>query len=232
MKWIPRFSVQRPVSTIMLFIATVVLGMISWTRIPLELLPDTFESGQLWLVVPYGDSQPKETEEKITLPVEDALSDLAGIKMIRSTSSYGRASFSLGFHRSTNMDSAYNGVVDRMERLLPDLPEEGQEYYVYKWNMSDAPIMWAGVGLEGTAEEKYDLLYNVVQKKLERVSGVGGVNAWGSDPKSIFVDFRRDALMEHRVGSWEILQQLREENFQLPSGKLVENGTIRYVRSF
>ena len=91
MKWIPRFSVQRPVSTVMLFVATIVLGLISWNRIPLELLPDTFENGQLWLNIPYADSQPRETEDKVTLPVEDALSDLTGIKMIRSSSSSGRA---------------------------------------------------------------------------------------------------------------------------------------------
>ena len=211
MKWLPRLSIYRPISTIMLFVAVMVLGLISWTRIPLELLPNSFSGGNLWMNIPYSDAQPRETEEKITLPVEDALSDLAGLKMVRSSSSSGRASFSLSFHRSVDMSSAYNGVVDRMERLLPDLPEDSQEYFIYKWNMGDAPILWAGIGMEGTPEEKYNLLFKVINKKLERVPGVGGVNSWGADPKSIFIDFQRDALMEQRISQWDLLQRIRSD---------------------
>ena len=100
MNWLSRFSVQRPISTFMLFLAIVVLGVISWVQIPLELLPSSFSQKSLFVYIPYQDAQPRETEEKVTLLVEDALSDLESLSDMRSTSRSGAASFRLSFHRS------------------------------------------------------------------------------------------------------------------------------------
>jgi hydrophobic/amphiphilic exporter-1 (mainly G- bacteria), HAE1 family len=231
MRMLPRLSVNRPITVVMLFIASCVMGLIAWSRMPLELFPSGFTGTSLYLSVPYMDAQPRETEEKITLPVEDRLGDIEGLKQIRSNSRAGNAGFELSFHRSMPMDAAYNAVVDRMERVLPELPEEVQEYFVYKWDASDAPIMWMGVGMEGTPEEQYRLLYKTIMRRVERIPGVGGVSAWGPDPKAIFIGFNRDALMGYRLSTWEIMQRIRAENFQLPSGRLIENGKVRYVRS-
>ena len=231
MKWLPRISVQRPVTVIMLFLALCTLGIISWSRIPLELFPSGFSEQNLWVVIPYADGQPRETEEKVTLPIEDSLSDLEGLKKLNSRSHTGRSSFRLEFHRSIRMDAAYNSVMDRMERAKTSLPDEAQDYYIYKWDMSDAPIMWVGVGLEGTKEEQYQLLTKVITRKLERIPGVGEVQTWGAEKKDIYLGFVRDSLMEYRLGIWEIIQKLRSENFQLPSGKFIEDGQVQYVRS-
>lgn len=232
MNWLPRFSVERPISTLMLFLAIIVLGFISWGQIALEFLPGSFSGSSLYVYIPYADAQPRETEEKVTLPTEDALSDIQGLSEMSSRSRTGATSFNLSFHRSTDMDGVYNDIVDRMERLLPSLPDEVEEYYIYKWDASDTPIMWVGVGLDGTPEERYELLYNVVNKKLSRIPGVGQVDAWGPDPKAVFIDFSRDALMRHSISQYQIIQDLRSENFQLPSGRINEDGTMRYLRSF
>ena len=103
--------------------------------------------------------------------------------------------------------------------------------FIYKWDASDAPIMWTGLGMEGTPEEKYRLLYKIVKPQLDRSAGVGDVRAWGPDPKQIFISFSRDKLHKHRLSQYELLQSLRAENFQMPSGKINENGEVRYVRS-
>ena len=68
MNWLPKFSVTRPISTLMLFLAIIVLGMVSWKQITLEFLPGSFAGSSLYLWIPYSDAQPRETEEKITLP--------------------------------------------------------------------------------------------------------------------------------------------------------------------
>ncbi|MAA79143.1 MAG: hypothetical protein CL916_07765, partial [Deltaproteobacteria bacterium] len=232
MNWLSRFSVERPISTLMLFLAILVLGLVSWRQIPLEFLPGSFTGSSLYLFIPYSDAQPRETEEKVTIPTEDALSDIQGLSEMRSRSRTGATSFNLSFHRSTDMNGAYNDIVDRMERILPTLPEEVKEYYIYKWDASDTPIMWVGVGIEGTPEERYELLYNVINKKISRIPGVGQVDAWGPDPKAVFIDFSRDALMRHSISQYQIIQDLRSENFQLPSGRINEDGTMRYLRSF
>ena len=231
MNLFPQFSVRRPITVAMIFLAICVLGMVAWSRIPLELLPSSIAGGSLWLSVPYPDSQPRETEEKVTKPVEEQLSQMAGLKNMRSYSRSNGANFRLRFHRSTPMDIAYNTIVDRMDRVVPELPEDAQDFFVYKWDASDTPIMWMGVGMEGEQEEQYDLLYKVVTPRVERVKGVGGVNAWGPASKNIYVGFSRDSLIQHRLSHYQILQQIRQENFQIPSGKLSQDGRIQYVRS-
>ena len=231
MNWLPRFSIERPITVVMVFISICVLGVLAWIRIPLELFPSGATGQSLYISVPYPDSQPNATEEAITLPIEDHLSDLEGLKKITSRSRTNNASINVEFHRSIPISTAYNAVVDRMERALLELPEEAQEYMIFKWDISDAPVLWMGIGMEGTQEEKYNLLYNTISPKLGRVSGVGGVDAWGSESKKIFIDFARDSLMNYQVNQYQIMRSIRTESFQMPNGRLVNKGRVNYVRS-
>ena len=95
----------------------------------LKLFPSGASGQSLYLRVPYPDSQ-ETTEEAITLPVEDHLSDLEGLKAFVAVHVPVHASINLEFHRSIPMNAAYNAVVDHMERALLDLPEEAQEYMI------------------------------------------------------------------------------------------------------
>ena len=88
-----------------------------------------------------------------------------------------------------------------------------------------------GVGMEGTQEEKYDLLYNTINPQIGRVSGVGEVGAWGPDSKKVFIDFARDSLMSYKVNQYQIMQSIRTESFQMPNGRLIDKGRVNYVRS-
>ena len=231
MNWLPRFSIEKPVTVTMIFLACCVLGMISWLRIPLELFPSGFSGSTLYVWIPYRDAQPRESEEKVLRPIEDRLSDLEGLKEITARARSGSVQFNLEFHRSMSMNSAYNAVIDRLERSMVDLPEEVERYWIYKWDASDAPVLYAGIGIEGDAEEQHDILENVVKRRLGRIEGVGEVDAWGADPKRVFIDFHRDHLMSNRLGLWSVMQELRQDNFQLPSGRLEENGSVHYLRS-
>ena len=124
MNWLPQFSIERPITVVMVFLSICVLGAIAWSRIPLELFPSGATGQSLYIRVAYPDSQPRATEEAVTLPIEDHLSDLEGLKTITSRSRATNASINVEFHRSIPMSAAYNAVVDRMERALLELPEE------------------------------------------------------------------------------------------------------------
>ena len=231
MNWLPKFSVERPVTVSMLFLALCVLGMIAWARIPLELFPSSFSGSSLWVWVPFPDSQPRESEEKVLLPIEERISDIEGLKNIDAQARAGSVRLQLDFHRSMNMAEAYNATVDRLERARLDLPDDVDDYFIYKWDASDMPILYVGLGIDGDADTQYDVLENVIKRRLNRIEGVGEADTWGADPKRIFVDFHRDELMSSRLALWPIVQQLRQDNFQLPSGRIVEDQTVHYLRS-
>lgn len=231
MFWLPKFSVEKPITVTMLFVAICVLGVIAWSRIPLELFPSNLSGSSLWVWIPYPDSQPRESEEKVLLPVEERIADIDGLKNINAQARSGAVRFQLDFYRSANMNEAYNATVDRLERAMLDVPDEVQGYSVFKWDASDAPIMYVGVGIEGNQQQQHDILENTIKHRLSRIDGVGEVDAWGVDTKRVFIDFHRDALGSSRLALWPIIQQLRTDNFQLPSGKLIEQGKVHYIRN-
>jgi len=230
-RWLPWLSVHRPITVVMGFIALMVLGAIAWTRIPLEMMPGGFELNEMWVWVPYRDSTPQENENTLVKPIEEQLSTVEGLKSLSSRASSGNASFSLEFHRSIGMDAAYNEVVDRMERAMADLPDDVDRYWIWRWNPSDEPIMWAGMSFPDEVEDPYSLANDVIGKRIERVPGVGKVDVWGVDARRVFIDFSLDALVQHGLDLGSIMRDLGADNFQLASGRIVDRGQVRYVRS-
>ena len=229
--WLPRFSVRRPVTVLMLFLALMVLGLIAWSRIPLEMLPSSFTLNRLWVWVPYADSSPRETEAQLVRPLEEHVSTAPGLKEMTARARSDNAMLALVFHRSLGMDEAYNALVDRLERAMPDLPDEVERYWIWKFDPNSEPILWAGISLPDTVEDEHHLVTEVVGKRLERVPGVGQVDTWGVTPRRVFVEYSLDALRIHGVDLGTVYRALATDNFQMASGRVVDDGQVRYVRS-
>ncbi len=215
----------------MTFLALCVLGSIAWTRIPLEMMPGGFSLNRMWISIPYKDSTPRETEQQVVRPMEDHLSTAPGLKEMDTRSSRGSARASLAFHRSVSMDAAYNAVVERMERAMADFPDDVERYWIYRWNPGDEPILWGGISIPDTVDDTHQLITEVVQKRLERVPGVGNVDLWGVNPKAVFIDFNLDALMTHGINLQTVMASLGSDNFQMASGRIVDRGKVSYIRS-
>lgn len=229
--WLARTSVGRPVTVVMTFLALLLLGGIAWKEIPVEMMPGRFSLNRMWVWLPYKDSAPRETERQVVQPMEDHLSTAPGLKEMDTRASRGSASASLAFHRSVSMDAAYNAVVDRMERAMADFPDDLERYWIYRWSPGDEPIIWGGVSLPDTIDDHHYVVTQVVQKRLERVPGVGNVEVWGVNPKAVFIDIDRDALMAHGINLGDVMGALGSDNFQMASGRIVDGGKVRYIRS-
>ena len=181
--------------------------------------------------VPFPDSQPRESERRCCLPIEDRISDIEGLKNINAQARAGAVRFQLDFHRSMNMAEAYNATVDRLERARLDLPDEVDDYFHLQMGRLRHAYSLRRCGIDGDADTQYDVLENVIKRRLNRIEGVGEADTWGADPKRIFVDFHRDELMSSRLALWPIVQQLRQDNFQLPSVVSSMINTVHYLRS-
>lgn len=230
-RWLPSLSVGRPVTIVMSFLALMVLGAIAWVRMPVEMMPGSYELPMLWVWVPYGDSTPRETEQQVLAPLEEQVSTAPGIKSMRGYARSGNAQLTLEFHRSVDMDVAYNAVVDRLERAMVDLPDDVERYWIYRWDPSDEPVMWAGMAIPEEVEDPYWLANEVIAKKLERVAGVGKVDVWGVDARLVLIEFHLDQLIANRIDLGSVVRKLGADNFQLATGRLEDEGKVRYVRS-
>ncbi len=230
-RWLASLSVGRPVTVVSGFVALLVLGALALNRIPLEMMPGRFTLNMMWVWMPYKDSTPQENLRQVVRPVEDHLSTTPGLKRLESRAGGNYARAELEFYRSISMNAAYNAVVDRMERAMADLPDDLERYYVYRWNPSDDAIFWGGISLPENLEDPHHVISEVVVKHMERVPGVGKVETWGIHPRRVFIDFNLDLLFTHRMGLMEIVNILGGDNFQLASGRIVDGGKVRYVRS-
>lgn len=230
-RWLPSFSVGRPVTVVMTFVALVVMGAIAWVRMPVEMMPGSFELPMLWVWVPYEESTPRETETQLLAPLEEQVATAPGIKRLRSYARSGSAQLTLEFHRSVDMDEAYNSVVDRLERAMPELPDDVERYWIYRWDPSDEPVIWAGLSIPDDVEDPWWLANELIAKKLERVDGVGKVDVWGVNARMVLIEFDLDQLIANRIDLGSVVGVLAQDNFQLASGRLEEGGQIRYVRS-
>ena len=232
-EWIPRFSVSRPVTVLTLFSVVMVIGLLAWMRIPVQMMPSGWISPQLWLWVDYEDSTPIETESRILRPLEEQISTVAGLKSLDSRARSDGANLSLEFHSDVDMDEAYNAVGDRVERAMADLPDDVKKVWIWRFDPSDEPVVWAGISAPEniSLEDLHFLTTRIIQKRLERIEGVGRVDLWGVDEPVVWIDFDRERLMAHRVDLMTVVTGLGGDNIQMAAGRLEDRGQVRYVRS-
>ena len=231
---LPRISVNRPVTVTMCLVALLVVGIVAYFRVPVKLFPSGFTPAFLYIGVGYNHSNasPQEAEQQIARPLEELLRTVKGVKRIRTYSgSYG-VDAPIEFQPDTDMDLAYNQVMDRVERLKLELPEDARDQvFVYKFNSDSWEIMWMGVSLDTSIVDPYQFLNLHVQRRLERVDGVGRINFWGVDEKEVMIELNHERLEARGVDLGTMVQALQADNFDLSAGHVREGGKQFYVRS-
>ncbi|MFH1007721.1 MAG: efflux RND transporter permease subunit [Candidatus Latescibacterota bacterium] len=228
---LPHFSVTRPITVIMGFIALLVVGYIAYSQIPVELFPSGYQNPWMGVWVPYRDTNPWEVEDRIAKPVEETLRTVRGIKNMRSNSRTSGCWISMSFQSDTDMSVAYLQVRDRLDRVMPELPDDVNRTYIRKWSEEDSPIIWAAIAMEQKPDDAYYLVESNVKLPLERIDGVANVQIWGADEKYIQIELHQDRIKAHRVNIYALIQQLQQDNFSLASGYVRDNGQKVYVRS-
>lgn len=228
---LPRFAVNRPVTVVTAFLVVLVVGLIAWWRIPVQMMPSGFDPPFLWVWVPYEDSTPVETEAAVVRPIEEQLRTVPGIRHLSSNAGRDYASFEVEFRNSVDMDEAYNSIADRLERTRAQLPTDVDQTFIWRFDPTDEPVTWAGISVPAGQKDVYQLVTKVIQKRLERIPGVGRVDVWGVDEPIVWIEFNREALIAQNVDLVSLMARLGTDNFQLASGRVEDRGQVRFVRS-
>ena len=228
---IPRFSVTRPVTVMMILLTIIVVGYMAFRRIPLALYPDGMEGNQLYIGVSYPNATARDTEEKITRKVEDIVGTVPNVKKIYSYSSSGFASVRVEFQPGTNLKNAYALLSDRMDRVKPDLPNDVDRIWVNRWDQNDSPIMNIIAGLPPGMDDAFYRMDTFVKPAIQRIEGVGNVDIWGIQTRQVQVDLIDERLRAHRIDVSAMINNLRNQNFALSGGYVYEGSRKIYVRS-
>jgi HAE1 family hydrophobic/amphiphilic exporter-1 len=228
---LPHFSVTRPVTVIMMLCAILVLGFIANQRLPVELFPAGMDENQLGIEAEYPNASAKDIEEKIARPIEDMVGTVSGVTRIRSWIRTGRVWVQARFENGADLDTAYADLRDRMDRLIPEMPDDLEEIEVHRWDENDIPIMYLVIDLPDHVEDPAFVMETIVEPTVRRVEGVGNLDSHGFESKEVRVDLIEDRLRSHNIDPNALVTELRNQNFSLSSGHLSEGGNKVYVRS-
>ncbi len=228
---LPRLSLDRPVTVIMAVAALLVVGVVAYTRIPLDLVPGGLEGDRLYVRAGYADASPAEVEREVTRPLEEAIATVPRVGRVISGANRGGAWANVQFLPGTDMHEAYADLRDRIDRAMPELPEEIERVQVLRWNQDDWPVMWIGASLKGEFVDPFQLLDVHVRPALQRIEGVGTVEVRGEEARQVRIELDLGRLRGHGVEPFEVGRRLASLNFALPGGRVMEGGRRIHVRS-
>ncbi|REL39070.1 AcrB/AcrD/AcrF family protein [Rhodohalobacter sp. SW132] len=223
-------SVKRPIATAMVYLIVIVLGITGFRYLPVDLLPP-IEYPRLSVSVDYPNVGPEEIETIITDQLENALSGVANLEEVTSTSSEGQGRVNLNFSRNTNLDEAANDVRAALDRVRRSLPEEADPPRVRKFDPNDSPIVIVGAQSTRQLDELTRILERDISKRLEQIPGVGAIDVWGGVYREIRVDLKRDRLTASGLTAQDVRNAIVAENNTLPGGNVRDGFSELYVRT-
>jgi HAE1 family hydrophobic/amphiphilic exporter-1 len=217
-RFLPRFSLNRPVTVAMILLAMLVVGIIGYYRIKMDLFPAGLNPPFMGIWVPYSDANPKEIEEQIVKPMEGELKTVKNLKRLYSNSSSRGSWFWLEFAQGTNMDLAYSQVSDRVERARPLLPNDQEYIYIRRFRETDNPSIYMGISFDETVVDPYYASDKFIKQAIEGIKGVANVELFGLREKYIQIIVDNDKVRTYRVNLPQLMGALLRDNFAMSNG--------------
>src|SRR5690348_3129184 len=170
--FLTRGATKNPVMVLMACIAVVVLSQIALVRLPRDLFPK-ITIPVVNVSASYSGASPETMERTVTYPLEQALTRVAGVQQILSTTRQGTASVQIWFNWGTDLNNAEVEVIQNVQRVMQNLPPGVTQPFVIKFDISNIPVAQVVVGGGGLdARQLYDLAHRTFAPQLERSPGV------------------------------------------------------------
>lgn len=220
-------AIMRPVSTIMLMLIIVVLGAVSFTRLPIDLYP-RMELPYAMVMIQYPNAAPTEIENLVTRPVEQQIATVENIKAIYSYSMEGSSIVLCEFENGTDMNFASLDMREKVDIIGDYLPDNAAEPMILTMDPTMMPVSQLYVSGDLSIEELNAFVEDEVISAIERSEGVAAASSFGGTEKEISVKFDQERLAGYGLTLSDISQMLSAENISLPSGD-VKKGTKELV---
>ncbi|MGH1344805.1 MAG: efflux RND transporter permease subunit [Nannocystales bacterium] len=223
-----RLALDRPVTTLMLLVSILAVGVMGLVRLPLAYLPKV-DVPFIVVSIPRPNSSPLQIQEEVTEPVEEALATLSGINTLRSESTADAAVFFLEFDWGQELDIVRMQVSETVEQVRPTLPLDAQRVSISSFNTADIPVVQARLSAQSEdLSASYPLLEARVLDPIRRIPGVARVDLDGVAPRQVYVDLVHDRIAEHGIEVSDLVERLQSASVEMVLGQ-VERGQTRYA---
>lgn len=212
-------AVKKPVTTALCFIAVIILGIFSYSKLSIDLLPN-IETNSILVMTAYPGASASDIEMNVTKPVENALNSISDLKHITSNSRENMSVVTLEFEYGVDIDVATNDVRDKLDMVKSSLPDDSENPILFKFGANDIPILV----LSATAKESTNALYKILDDRvaspLSRISGVGTVSISGTAQREVNVYCDPYKLDAYGLTIESISQLIAMENKNIPGGNM------------
>ncbi len=236
MRRLIEIATERRVTIVMLMVAIVLFGMVSLSRLKLNLLPD-ISYPTLTVRTELTGAAPVEIENLLTKPIEEAVGVVRNVRLVRSVSRSGQSDVTIEFLWGTDMDVAGVDVREKLDVLV--LPLEAERPLLLRFDPSSEPIVRLGLlyseAAGGTAESPEARLKSLrrlaedrIKTDLEAEEGTAAVKVSGGLEDEIQIRVDQQKLSQLGLSIEQIAERIRAENVNLSGGRL-EEGDQRFL---
>ena len=216
---LPRMSVARPVLTAMVTLMVVVLGLVSLSRLRIDLLPDV-ELPTVTVRTEFEGAAPEVAERLVTQIIEEVVATVPGVEEITSESSEGSSTVRVRFAWGISLDAAAIELQARIEGEIDELPDTIGRPRVSKFDIASFPVVILGISSRLDPVQLTTLVEDQVRYRFARVPGVAQVDVWGGFQREVRVELDPDAVLALGLSLDRVLEALRNANLDRPAGKL------------
>jgi hydrophobic/amphiphilic exporter-1 (mainly G- bacteria), HAE1 family len=225
-------AIKQPVFITMMMLLLITFGLLSFRTIPVNLLPD-FEVPVIAISVSYPGAGPESVAEQVAQPIEDAVNTVSGLQDITSNSNEGLAVLILEFSTSVNIDDADRDVREKVDQILPQLPQDIRDPVYQKFDPNAAPIMSIAVGAEAgqSSLELRKIIEEEIVPLLQRAEGVGSIDVSGGDVRQINVLMDLEKIQAYQILPAQISRALQTANTEVGMGSITAGTTDVSLRT-
>lgn len=212
-------AVKKPVTTALVFVAVVIIGLFSLTRLSVDLLPE-IETNTIMVMTAYPGASASDIEMNVSKPLENVLNSVSDLKHITSQSRENISIVTLEFEYGTDIDVATNDVRDKLDIVESSLPDDAENPIIFKFGTDDIPILLLSVTAEESTNALYKILDDKVANPLARISGVGAVSISGAPIREVQVYCDPYKLEAYGLTIEGISSIIAQENRNTPGGSI------------
>ena len=230
MQWLAEVCVKRPVFATMLILSLVTVGAFSFFSLGVDLFPK-IDFPTITITVVNPGASPQEIETEVTDKIEEAVNNISGIDELRSTSIEGISQVFVQFILEKDVNVAAQEVENRVQTVIPNLPDTAKQPTVQKLDTDAAPVLRIVVSAPASLRDVTDTADKKIKQRIESVNGVGQISIIGGRDRQINVWVDPDKMRSYNVTAGEISNALRLQNIEFPSGRLDEGQKETSIRT-
>ena len=225
--WLTRLALRYPISTFLIAITILTFGVVSFEQLPIDLLPD-ITIPVVSTITFYQGASPLDMEQSVTTPIERTVSSVNDVDYVQSSTREGISQVRVNFNWDANTDVGLIDIVQRINRILNQLPTGVSQPVVLRFDLTNLPV--CVVAVSGNIDERdlYDLALNVIEPQLEHLPGVAFAQVLGGKIREIHISIDRNRLEALRLPVQTVLNAVANSNLIIPSGDL-KTGKFDYA---